>query len=167
MEETTPMPETPSEPATRLYQLTTGSPDGGVFLGEKDNDAVAQQFQTQAEPEQAVTGMLVSAPYHLKDLQDRSGCFYCFPDIRVRHPGKYSLRFSLMRMPSTDPTTTEPEQILQSVLSMPFTVYSIRDFPGVDESTALSKKFAQQGVGIPIRNKGRLKADAEDVGNFE
>ncbi|KAJ2556877.1 hypothetical protein EV175_001708 [Coemansia sp. RSA 1933] len=152
------MPETHTRPATTTTEM---------LGGDEDNDAVAQQIQTQGEPGQSVTGTLVSAPFHLRDMNDRLGCFYCFPNIRVSHPGKYSLRFSLMRMPSTDPTTTEPEQILESVFSTPFTVYSVRDFPGVDESTALSKKFAHQGVGIPIRNKGRMKADAEDAGNFK
>ncbi|KAJ2693203.1 hypothetical protein GGH99_001278 [Coemansia sp. RSA 1285] len=126
---------------------------------ERDSRYAEQLFQEQTDSEQAATGSLVSAPFYLRDLDDRPGCFFCFPDIRIRYPGKYSLRFALMRLPSTEPVTTKPEHILECVFSTAFTVYSIKDFPGVDESTALSKKFAQQGVGIPIRNKGRLKPE--------
>lgn len=39
-----------------------------------------------------------------------------------------------------------------------FTVYSAKKFPGVVESTPLSKCFATQGVKIPIRKDGGGKA---------
>jgi hypothetical protein len=41
--------------------------------------------------------------------------------------------------------------ILAASFSMPFTVYSAKKFPGVIESTPLSKCFASQGIKIPIR----------------
>lgn len=42
-------------------------------------------------------------------------------------------------------------RILASCFSDPFTVYSAKKFPGVIESTPLSKAFANQGIKIPIR----------------
>lgn len=47
--------------------------------------------------------------------------------------------------------TTDHAPILASVYSDTFTVYSAKKFPGVVESTPLSKAFASQGVKIPIR----------------
>lgn len=44
--------------------------------------------------------------------------------------------------------------MLASCFSDPFTVYSAKKFPGVIESTVLSKCFAQQGIKIPIRKDG-------------
>lgn len=46
--------------------------------------------------------------------------------------------------------------VLAWVFSDKFQVYSAKKFPGVIESTPLSKAFAQQGIKIPIRkdNKG-------------
>lgn len=44
--------------------------------------------------------------------------------------------------------------VLASVFSEPFTVYSAKKFPGVIESTDLSKCFALQGIKIPIRKDG-------------
>lgn len=44
--------------------------------------------------------------------------------------------------------------VLASSFSEAFTVYSAKKFPGVIESTPLSKCFAQQGIKIPIRKDG-------------
>lgn len=44
--------------------------------------------------------------------------------------------------------------VLASIFSDPFTVYSAKKFPGVIESTDLSKCFALQGIKIPIRKDG-------------
>ena len=44
--------------------------------------------------------------------------------------------------------------VLASVFSNVFQVFSAKKFPGVIESTALSKCFATQGIKIPIRKDG-------------
>ena len=44
--------------------------------------------------------------------------------------------------------------ILASAFTEPFQVFSAKKFPGVKESTELSKRFANQGVKIPIRKDG-------------
>lgn len=44
--------------------------------------------------------------------------------------------------------------VLASVFSEPFQVFSAKKFPGVIESTQLSKCFALQGIKIPIRKDG-------------
>lgn len=49
------------------------------------------------------------------------------------------------------PLNKKSAAVLATVFSKPFTVFSAKRFPGVVESTALSKVFASQGVKIPIR----------------
>lgn len=44
--------------------------------------------------------------------------------------------------------------VLAQCFSDVFQVYSAKKFPGVCESTALSKCFALQGIKIPIRKDG-------------
>jgi hypothetical protein len=44
--------------------------------------------------------------------------------------------------------------VLASCFSDVFQVFSAKKFPGVIESTALSKIFATQGIKIPIRKDG-------------
>ena len=62
-------------------------------------------------------------------------------------------------------TSTAP--ILASCYSEAFQVYSAKKFPGVIESTDLSKCFATQGIKIPIRKDGvrgneRKPGDGDD-----
>jgi Velvet factor len=49
--------------------------------------------------------------------------------------------------------------VLAACFSEVFTVYSAKRFPGVVESTNLSKCFATQGIKIPIRKDGPGKGD--------
>jgi hypothetical protein len=52
--------------------------------------------------------------------------------------------------------------VLASVFSDVFQVYSAKKFPGVCESTPLSKCFATQGIKIPIRKEGAKGAHDDD-----
>jgi len=49
--------------------------------------------------------------------------------------------------------------VLAQVFSDTFQVYSAKRFPGVVESTPLSRCFATQGIKIPIRKDGPGKGD--------
>lgn len=50
--------------------------------------------------------------------------------------------------------------VLAWVFSEKFQVYSAKKFPGVIESTSLSKCFASQGIKIPIRKD--VKSESKD-----
>lgn len=52
--------------------------------------------------------------------------------------------------------------VLASVFSQPFQVFSAKKFPGVIESTELSKTFAGQGIKIPIRKDGGKSENKDD-----
>lgn len=60
------------------------------------------------------------------------------------------------------PVNTGKSFILASVFSDVFQVYSAKKFPGVCDSTDLSKCFATQGIKIPIRKEGGRGADNDD-----
>ena len=47
-----------------------------------------------------------------------------------------------------------PSKVLATALSDSFVVYSAKKFPGMIESTELSKAFAAQGIRIPVRHAG-------------
>ncbi|KAJ1982224.1 hypothetical protein H4R35_000395 [Dimargaris xerosporica] len=109
---------------------------------------------TASEPE-AVTastiGSLVSSLHRLKDIDNSDGGFFVFPDISVKLEGKYRLRFCLYEL--VDSTVV----YLGSEFSDVFTVYPAKKFPGMAESTFLSRSFSDQGVRIRIRKEHRLK----------
>lgn len=56
--------------------------------------------------------------------------------------------------PSSPVINVGSAPVLASVFSDVFQVYSAKKFPGVIESTPLSKCFAFQGIKIPIRKDG-------------
>lgn len=78
------------------------------------------------------------------------------------------LRFSFVDVkPTADqkgdtPVKTGRAPILASVFSDVFQVYSAKKFPGVCDSTDLSKCFATQGIKIPIRKEGGKAGGGDD-----
>ncbi|KAI7901618.1 velvet factor-domain-containing protein [Cokeromyces recurvatus] len=102
-------------------------------------------------------GSLVSSPSLLKNPQGEQGLYFAFPDLSIRTEGRYTLRFSLMKLVNSDFQENAKSKIVAQVFSDPFTVYSAKKFPGMTESTELSKTFAKQGLKIPIRNDVRAR----------
>ena len=62
--------------------------------------------------------------------------------------------------PATLNTGSAP--VLASCFSQMFQVFSAKKFPGVIESTPLSKCFATQGIKIPIRKDGPNRREDDD-----
>ncbi|ORZ20199.1 velvet factor-domain-containing protein [Absidia repens] len=97
-------------------------------------------------------GTLVQSLYKLKDIDNNDGGFFVFADISVRLEGNYRLKFTLFEI------VGEHVQRLVSVISNPFTVYSPKYFPGMSESSLLTRSFSDQGVRIRIRKDTRNTA---------
>ncbi|CAL3966965.1 unnamed protein product [Diplocarpon coronariae] len=132
-----------------------------------------------------LTGMPVSGMAYL-DRPSEAG-YFIFPDLSVRHEGIYSLSFNLYEETKdqsdrdaepSDGTATGPAAADPSfdwrleVKSDAFTVYSAKKFPGLAESTALSRTVAEQGCRVRIRRDVRMrrrdnKGSAEVVGSPE
>ncbi|RKP09365.1 velvet factor, partial [Thamnocephalis sphaerospora] len=72
--------------------------------------------------------------------------FFVFPDLGVKRPGVFRIQFVLYQRAG------QTLRQLGTVTSDPFVVYSTKMFPGVLESTALSRMFVNQGVKIRLRN---------------
>jgi hypothetical protein len=95
--------------------------------------------------------------------------YFIFPDLSVRHEGKYRLSFSLYEelkeqkdMDSETPQNVEIQKSAHvshrlEVKSVPFIVFSAKKFPGLTESTALSRMVAEQGCRVRIRRDVRMR----------
>ena len=94
--------------------------------------------------------------------------YFIFPDLSVRHEGKYRLSFALLENLSEvkDLDPEDPNVIHDGnrfvtnrceVKSAPFTVFSAKKFPGLSESTALSRMVAEQGCRVRIRRDVRMR----------
>jgi hypothetical protein len=94
--------------------------------------------------------------------------YFIFPDLSVRHEGKYRLSFALFEnlselkdLDPDDPNVLHDGNHFVThraeVKSAPFTVFSAKKFPGLSESTALSRMVAEQGCRVRIRRDVRMR----------
>ncbi|KAJ5428674.1 Velvet factor [Penicillium cf. griseofulvum] len=125
-----------------------------------------------------LTGVPVAGIAYL-DRPSQAG-YFIFPDLSVRHEGRYRLNFHLYeeikdaKDADKDSTLPPPNQIAHSatskpgtpqaflhfrleVKSVPFTVYSAKKFPGLATSTSLSRIIAEQGCRVRIRRDVRMR----------
>ncbi|EGE79252.2 sexual development activator VeA [Blastomyces dermatitidis ATCC 18188] len=138
------------------------------------------RVQTQTPSCPVLTGVPVAGIAYL-DRPTQAG-YFIFPDLSVRHEGLYRLNFNLYEemkepkhadkgglvphhpqhhlVPSTPSKPRSPHQFLHFrlvVKSVPFTVYSAKKFPGLAESTTLSRIVAEQGCRVRIRRDVRMR----------
>jgi len=106
------------------------------------------------------------------------GGYFIFPDLSVRHEGKFRLSFNLFEELKEDkdadadpsPRIADVKPLPGSgmaprsfalwrleVKSIPFNVFSAKKFPGLAESTNLSRVVAEQGCRVRIRRDVRMR----------
>ncbi|KAF2877813.1 velvet factor [Massariosphaeria phaeospora] len=121
-------------------------------------------MQVQAPPS-AATGMftrnligsLTVNAFRLTDTAQKSGFWFVLQDLSVRTEGTFRLKMNFVDVGSglgNNMLNTGVAPVLATCFSEPFQVFSAKKFPGVIESTPLSKAFAGQGIKIPIRKDG-------------
>lgn len=127
------------------------------------------RVQTPAATETpAFTGVPVSGMAYL-DRPAEAG-YFLFPDLSVRHEGRYKLLFNLYEElkeeADLDFDDTEPDNSFYNtkwfswrmqVRTVDFSVYSAKKFPGLSESTTLSRTVAEQGCRVRIRRDVRMR----------
>lgn len=125
-----------------------------------------------------LTGMPVAGMAYL-DRPSPAG-YFIFPDLSVRHEGKYRLSFNLFEE-QKDPKDADaetgpgsPESVKArngtgtlapqahchfrlEVKSEPFAVFSAKKFPGLKESTTISRVVSEQGCRVRIRRDVRMR----------
>jgi hypothetical protein len=99
----------------------------------------------------ALLGTIVSSLYSLKDTDNSVGGFFIFGDLSVKCEGAYRLEFTLFELKMPDKWCW----FLASVRSEPFIVYAQKYFPGMAESTFLTRSFSDQGVRLRLRKDSR------------
>ncbi|KAG9237161.1 velvet factor, partial [Amylocarpus encephaloides] len=121
-----------------------------------NQDATAMPGTTDKRQQRRLMGTLVSSPFVGKDEHGIEGCFFTFPDLSIRTPGKFSLRFSLMIIDTTKMRTGNPVPVRSVVFSNTITVHNAKDFEGMKESSDLTKRLKLQGCLISVK-KGNAK----------
>ncbi|KAG0144615.1 hypothetical protein CROQUDRAFT_672291 [Cronartium quercuum f. sp. fusiforme G11] len=100
-----------------------------------------------------VVGGVVSSLFHLREAQlpGRDGHFFVFGDLGVRVEGRYRLKMSVYEI------VGEKVWFCASTQTEPFEVFSAKKFPGMEESTEMSRSFANQGIRLRVRTKSQLQ----------
>ncbi|KAG8525373.1 uncharacterized protein KY384_009017 [Bacidia gigantensis] len=118
-------------------------------------------------------GNLAVGAFKLTYPENDLGVWFILQDLSVRTEGTFRLKLNFVDVGTSasaamDPPTpraqtqslqtgklnTAAAPVLASCYSNHFQVFSAKKFPGVVDSTDLSKAFAKQGIKIPIRKDG-------------
>ncbi|ORY49861.1 hypothetical protein BCR33DRAFT_713465 [Rhizoclosmatium globosum] len=83
----------------------------------------------------------------LEDLVGDEGIYFVFQDLCVRCTGKFRLHFDVFDI-------RRPGPAICSVISDEIEVFRTNHFPGMPDTTELSKCFARQDVPIKISSQG-------------
>ncbi|KAL6806227.1 velvet factor domain-containing protein [Trichoderma sp. SZMC 28012] len=166
---TTYGPPTQYFPRHQTYGSDAGLP-GTAFGGYMDPNSLTKMAVVGGQPQGMFTrnliGSLAASAFRLTDTTDHLGIWFVLQDLSVRTEGPFRLRFSFVNVGApggAGKVNTGRAPILASCFSEVFNVYSAKKFPGVCESTPLSKTFAAQGIKIPIRKDANGKGgDGED-----
>ena len=117
----------------------------------KQDHVLITDVALSAHYTQVLLGSLVAQPELYDDLSGVARIFFVFSDLSVRSSGRYRLKFQLFFLPNEQQRmATSPLQVVSDV----FTVFSPKTFPGMKDSTELSKCLARQGAKIHIRYDG-------------
>lgn len=110
-----------------------------------------------------LTGVPASGMAYLDRPQEAG--YFIFPDLSVRHEGYFRLSFSLFETTKEEkdfdrePASDMPAGVdwRMEIKTLPFNVFSAKKFPGLMESTTLSKIVADQGCRVRIRRDVRMR----------
>ncbi|KAJ2595487.1 hypothetical protein H4R99_005338, partial [Coemansia sp. RSA 1722] len=138
----------PCNPSSHAY---TTNPAFFMQVILMDESGTAPLRYLKGHKAAAMAGSMVSPLHTLRDMSSTLGAYFVFSDLSVRMEGMFRLRFDLYE--------AEGEMVHRraSATSGVFSVHSPKRFPGMMESTRLSKLFAEQGLRIRIRTEAGTK----------
>ena len=127
-------------------------------------------YATQHCP--VLTGTNVAGAAYL--TKPTNAAYFIFPDLSVRHEGFYRLKFHLFEQIKgkedfdpipiasgtgiVSPNNPQDDMINRTfVYTPPFQVFSAKKFPGLEQSTNLSRDLAEQGCRVRIRREIRQR----------
>ncbi|KAJ2452332.1 hypothetical protein EV183_003011 [Coemansia sp. RSA 2336] len=136
-----------SDPTTANNRVYLHNPYYFMYATLMDERGERELNTLSDKKARTMTGSVVASLAHLKDIDGNDGAFFVFPDLSVRCEGIYRLKFSLFEIVGNQVF------FCKSITSAMFTVYSAKKFPGMEESTRLTKLFAEQGLKIRVRKE--------------
>jgi hypothetical protein len=103
------------------------------------------------EAKTALAGTLVSSLHRLKDTDNNDGGFFVFGDLSVKIEGFFKIQFTLYEVRGKE------VEYITAITSEPFQVHPAKNWPGMAESTFLTRSFSDQGVRLRLRKEPRFR----------
>ncbi|USW57474.1 Putative velvet factor [Septoria linicola] len=145
-----------------------GYPSGMFYgnMGQPIGYAPPPQ-QSSAMYTRNLIGSLTVNAARLNDNEGKQGFWFVLQDLSVRTEGFFRLRMSFIDISNRGAPGVNKGSapVLAWTFSDKFQVYSAKKFPGVIESTPLSKCFAGQGIKIPIRKDNKNEGNDDEDGD--
>ncbi|KAK2041757.1 hypothetical protein LZ31DRAFT_383977 [Colletotrichum somersetense] len=116
-----------------------------VYLVNADRDS-------KQDPEVARKGLVgttCSSLHKFKDPNSHDAGYFVFGDLSVKFEGCFKLQFVLYEMRRTEVV------MCTTATSAPFQVHTQRTFPGMAESTFLTRHLSDQGCRLRLRKDSR------------
>ncbi|TGZ83954.1 hypothetical protein EX30DRAFT_289127, partial [Ascodesmis nigricans] len=157
-------------PQTVPQQQQNGYPAGGYYShGHQPHSSQHPRNDSLALPHSAppappapsgmfsrnLIGSLSASAFKLYDTDNKMGVWFVLQDLSVRTEGAFRLKMNFVNVgkPDGQGLSTGITPVLATAYSDVFHVYAAKKFPGVVPGTLLSKKFAAQGIKIPVRRE--------------
>ncbi|KAH6695227.1 velvet factor-domain-containing protein [Plectosphaerella plurivora] len=99
-----------------------------------------------------LSGSIVSSLHRLRNTENRDVGYFVFADMYPKDPGEYRLLFTLYEMTRED---SESFVELATIESATFPVWPLKSFPGLKQSTYLTRAISDQGVRVRLRKDSR------------
>lgn len=115
------------------------------------DDVEPRSGREPSEAASALAGSQSSSLQKVKDNGRGDSAFFVFGDLSVKLEGIFKLKFSLYESRADD------VEFLADVITAPFQVYSAKTWPGMGESTAMTRALADQGIRLRLRKEPRFR----------
>lgn len=135
-----------------------------LWNADTNTDASAMPESNERKQQRRLMGTNVASPFPAKDENNEEKIFFTFPDVSVRTPGTYRLKFNLCVMDIMRQGPGAKNPVPSSAMSAPFQVFNAKDFGGMQASSALTKSLKAQGCLIPVK-KGNTRVNAANLKN--
>lgn len=119
------------------------------------------QIRHEGECSSILQGNIFASANFLKDKNGRVRCFFIFPDLFIGFPDNYRLKFDLVDIGL--PRSVATVHVSAEGISDEFVAYPRKKFPGMMQSTELTREISRQGFSIRVqgcdvtnRNVGRI-----------
>ncbi|PWN28742.1 hypothetical protein BDZ90DRAFT_217817, partial [Jaminaea rosea] len=128
---------------------------GSAGAGTAENTDASGPVSTSSpsgiltHPLRMLYGSLTASPQVFRSTDGPLATFFFFPEVCVRVRGRYRLRATLLRLPSSTSTTSSASAVLATIQTSPFNVQLASEYiaPYV---TDLTRHFARQGAALPL-----------------